>query len=229
MPVVSEVNGHIRHFWVASAPFVETYLIFVPEFCTSRAGERSAAQLTFFDADGIIVNEAEISALAGQAAVLEVGQFLGSCKLESGIRHAHLVLQSRDNAWAACRMTSGASASMLGLFTDINAEQTGFMPVVFSAVRHPVLCAVNYSGEDFDLRCQLFFGSRIPETELVVPGNGARLLALDVEFEQSLSKDAGKTLRAYLRFGVKGNGTGGIQLLELYPAPKNEEFVSGVG
>ncbi len=228
-----DVNDNTRHFWVASGPFVETCLIFIPEFSAKSSvggiGGRSEAQLSFFDADGTLVNEAEISALAGQPAVLEVGQFLGSCKLESGIRHAHMVLRSKDRAFAACRMTGGAGASMLGPLTDVNVDRTGFMPVVFSAVRHPLLCAINYSQEDFDLRCQLFFGSRIPETELAVPGNGARLLALDVEFEQSLSKDAGKTIRAYLRFGAKGNGTGGIQFFELYPAPKNEEFVSGVG
>lgn len=215
----------VQHFWVASGPFMESYFLFVPSLDSNSC----SARLSFYDADGARVNDSEVKGIPGHPMVLEVGQFLGSCKLESGLRHAHLVVENEGKAWAGCRLTSGSSASMTGSFTQVTPERTGFMPVVFSAARHPLLCAVNYSQEELHIRCQLFFGARIPETELVIAPNGARLLALDLEFEQSLPKEAGKTVRAYLRFGVKGAGSGGVQVFELYPGPKGGEFVSAVG
>jgi len=216
----------IKHFWIASGPFIESYLIFIPPQGLSTP---ASALLSFFDADGALANEAEITAVPGQPTVLEMGQFLGSCKLESGIRHGHLVVQSPSSAWCGCRLLSGASASILGEADVVSSQRAGFMPVVFSGSRHPLLCAVNHSQEEAHLRCQLFFGARIPETELTIAPNGVRLLALDVEFETSLPKDGAKSLRAYLRFGARGSGIIGVQVLELYPGPKNEEFVNAVG
>lgn len=219
-------SQHVKHFWVASGPFIESYLLWLP---SSKDAGASTALLSFYDADGSLVNEAELTSKAGNPTALEVGQFLGSCKLESGIRHAHLMVRYANPCWWGCRLISGASASMLGEPEIISGERTGFMPVVFSSSRHPLLCVVNHSQEEARLRCQLFFGARIPETELLISPMGVRLLALDVEFETSLPKDSAKTLRAYLRFGMHGGGVVGTQVFELYPGSKKEEFISAVG
>src|SRR4051812_34599375 len=73
------------HFWMCSSPFVESALFMVPR--TDCAG---SACLEVFDCDGARVNEIECSFPPGEVGSLELDQLMGSCKLESGIKHAYL-------------------------------------------------------------------------------------------------------------------------------------------
>lgn len=226
-----------RHFWVASGPFLETYLIFLaPPSCPGGVShaEGVSGQLHFFDADGTLVNETNLSLEPGRPSTLEVGQFLGSCKLESGIRHSHCIVNfpsapSFVSPWIVCRILSKTGATIVGEPDLVSNERNSFAPVVFSPVRRPLLCVINQEEEEIKLRCQLFLGSRVPEAELTVSPLGARLLSLDVEFENSLPQEPGKTVRAYMRLGMKGGGVAGVQLLEAYAGARNEQFVSAVG
>lgn len=216
-------STNCKHYWVTSSPFANSYLFVSP---LDPVADSLKCRLSFFDPDGFLCNEAAVLLRQGGSGVIEIKQFLGSCKLESGIKHAHLVLEADPKAFTLCRLLSKGGMCFLGDAQLASPNRSAFSPVVFGANRKTLLCIVNQSKDEAHLRIQLFCGSRVPETELILPALGSRVMGIEPEFEQFLLSENLKTHRGYLRFGVRGAATLGIQVLEAYGNENGEDFLS---
>jgi hypothetical protein len=210
------------HFWVSTFPYFESTLVITPPISATAA---TSSKLLFYDADGQLVNESIIETGAQSVTQLELDQFLGGCKLESGLKHAHLVVQSPLGSGHHCRIHGREYAALLGEPFPISAAKAGFFPLTFSADRSSLLAIINFGAAEANLRCRLFLGKRCPEVVWSIPALGSRVINLEVEFrEYTESKETARTqvqtgtreaqgAQAYLRVTTKSSGLG-VQLIE---------------
>src|SRR5262245_15442452 len=90
------------HFWIGTSRFFDTTLFLLRD---KRAGEGETV-LTVLDPDGQEINRLSVEASAEEPTIFEVDQFLGGCKIESGIRHAHVVVTAPPGVRALSRVHS---------------------------------------------------------------------------------------------------------------------------
>lgn len=217
--ILTPSGSSTSHFWVAAFPFVDTSLFFVPP--SPLNGAPGAATARLFDADGILANELTFEFPRGQLGVVEVENIMGGCKLESGCRYGHLVVNSPAGGNAFVRMHTREGAALVGEPTPLQADRSSFFPLTMDEGRSYFLAVVNYTSVAATLKCRLFCAKRSPETLLSIPGMGARLFSLEHEFADHASADVGKQVQAYVRLSTKSETTLGVQLIERIEA-KND-------
>jgi len=215
-----------HHFWIASGPFIESTLILAP---APLQGERMpcGGSLKFFDADGSLVNESEVQLTNEKIAVFELAQFLSSCKLESGIRHGHLFLESSGGLSPHVRFHTKDQAFFSESSCLISQHKSNFFPVTISPHQTSMLCLVNHGQSEVEVRCRLLFKKRSPETNITIPPMGAYLMSVDAEFADYIASDS-RTINAYLRIGIKGDGKAGVNLLQKMKLDNDRESYSMV-
>ena len=229
-PVASESEltveaRRVAHFWVCSSPFFETALI---SALSADGNSGSPAQLRFFDADGQLVNEVSIEAQPGQVSVLELDPLMGPCKFQSGLRHAHLEIDTPVRLVHQCRIHSGEGASMLGELVPVFNTRRVFVPLVFSASSSATVVLVNLGAEEAQVRGRLFCGTRSPEAVWTVAPRAVRLVNAGVEFAAYYEAGAEKRVQAYLRLGVRGDYQVGVQLVDRCSGSKEGNYFTGL-
>jgi len=216
-------SGIVSNFWVSAYPYFESTLF------VSAPPERSgAAQAIIYDPDGMLVNEVTISARPGQLGILEMGPLLGSCKIESGIKHAHLEVRSPPGFGHIVRLHTSSLATLLGEPVEISQRQTNFFPLTFAENKSLFVCLVNYAEREAKVRCRLYFGRRMPEVECIVPPLGCRLLDMNSEFSEYSVVAGGKERPGYIRLSSSIEQGCGAQLLEVSQAGKEGYIFSAV-
>lgn len=226
-------SGVSSHFWVSTFPYFETTLVITPPLYSlplfsSTSSSSITSRLFFYDADGKLINDSSLETSSGAVSMLELDQFLGGCKLESGLKHAHLIVRSPAGTGHHCRIQGREYAAMLGEPFRISAAKAGFFPVTFSTDRSNLLTLINYSMEEANLRCRLFLGKRCPEVVWSIPALGSRVINIEVEFREYAEAKEGQQLQAYLRVTTKSNGLG-AQLVERSESSSEQgAFVSGI-
>ncbi len=201
------------HFWVASYPFFETTL-FVLAPLQSCSDQSSQAEINVYDPDGELINEVSFGFPSNQVGALEVDQLLGACKLESGFKHAHLVIKSPQGTRHLCRLHAQERATLLGQPISVTDDQGVFFPLTLALNRTSLLCLVNYSDEIARVRCRVVSAKRSPEQILTIPARGARAVIIESLFPEMSQVEDGKRKTAYLRISAKEGHKVGAQLLE---------------
>lgn len=214
-----------EHFWVSTYPFFESTLFCVP---APSSLEPSHASLKIFDCDGALVNEAALSYGAGKVGVVELDAFLGGCKLESGLKHAHVIASGSSNVSFFCQLHAREAGAILGSTLNVYATQPAFYPITLSEERRNFVTVVNHGETASTIRCRLFCGSRTPEISVLVPGYGARIIGVESEFADCGVKAGEKQLQAYVRFSTKGESGLGVQLVERFSGSKENNFYQSV-
>ncbi len=208
-----------EHFWVASYPFFETSLCITPGRLRQddeRQGEDSPrSEIDIYDCDGELINSLKFQFPENEVGLVELDPFLGACKLESGLKHAHLVVRSQVKGVShQCRMISQEHAAILGPTFSMFPVLPVFFPVTFESGKSHLVVMVNYGLEPAPVRCRLFFGSRTPEVVVQVPGNGARIIGIEGEFSDCAEKAQEKSIQSYLRLTTRSESGVGCQLIE---------------
>ena len=216
------------HFWVASYPFFESTLFVLAPSATDQQGELSSS-IRIYDPDGAEINEISVGFRGAGVGVFELEQFLEACKLESGLKHAHVVVTSPFATRHWCRIHTRQGAAMLGEPVTVCDSEGAFFPITFARDRACLLCFVNYGEETARVRCRLFCGKRTPETFVAVPRLGARILVLQAQFPEFASIDEGRQLQAYVRLSTQEGQSVGVQLVENLNASKDGGVFSAVG
>lgn len=206
------MNGQRQHFWVASSRYFETTLFVVPTIDIEKSSSEPT-KISLFDSDGELFNELELRLEGGNHGCLELEQFLGACKLESGIKHAHAIVDPGAGARCVCRIHSREGASFMGEASRVTADRGAFFPTTISSGVSPYLALVNCGSVPTELRCRLFCGKRTPEIAVVLPGGGSRFIGIQQEFAAFLD---GESAQAYLRISTRSTAGIGAQLLESY-------------
>ncbi len=229
----AEPRSVATHFWISSYPFFESTLILLPgsprtlDAPKPIDGQRMSVALRVYDADGALVNDAQLEFPSNELQFFELEPLLGACKLESGMKHAHLVVESEEGTGVYCRMHTRESAALLGEPISVTPTQGTFFPLTFASDRANLLCLVNRGESEATLRCRLFVGKRSPEASWAVPAFASRVVNVEAEFREYALTEEGAQLQAYLRLGTKA-GDLGVQLIERTDGPKEAGFFTAV-
>ncbi|MDC0358234.1 hypothetical protein OAO01_05400 [Oligoflexia bacterium] len=218
------------HFWVCSFPFFETTLFILPPVCSEESSCTSTFEslVSFFDADGSLINEVSVVVPKAEIGVLEVDQCMGSCKLEGGLKHGHIVVTSAPGSKHFCRMHTGEGAALLGEPTVLQKEQSNFFPLTFSEEKSSFLCVVNHGEEEAHLKCRLFLGKRTPDFSCSVPAFGSRVFNVESEFSEYTDISEGQLIQAYLRLSSRGSQPVGVLLVERTDNEKDKGIFTSV-
>ncbi len=200
------------HFWVCAYPFVETTLFLVPPFPFEEAFTLPTS-IELYDADGNLSNEVQVEFPKGQVGIVELDTIMGGCKLESGMKHGHLVVRSPAGSSPYLRMHTREGAALMGEPAVLGADRSTFFPLTLDEGRSYYLTVVNHGKAQAALKCRLFCAKRSPETLISIPPLGSRVLSLDNEFAE-YSTESGKQLQAYIRLSTKSDTVLGVQLVE---------------
>ena len=218
----THAGERVAHFWVCSSPFIESALFMVPQ--TQGVG---SVRLELFDCDGGRINEVECSYPPGEVGVLELDQLLGACKLESGVKHAHIKVVS-NGVTPQLRMFSKTGAFLVGEPVEISSKRPTFFPLSFHERRVSYLCLVNQEDREVTIKCRLFCAKRMPEAYSVVPAFGSRMICLNTEFKDYLPIEGETLVPAYVRVSTGADNGCGIQLLEQVISSGAETYFGSV-
>ena len=206
-------------------------LFLCPQLDESQV-ESPPALIRLFDCDGGLVNELEMGSAGGNPAGIELDPLLERCKLESGLRHGHLMVEHAPEIRPVCRLQNRAGAVISGASLPITQAHAMFSPVCLSPERSSLVTLVNYGAVEAQVRVRLMFSSRSPDVIYSVPPFGAKVVCLEQEFFDVLvsgfGKPAGKKsepkeekpertfpeTRAYVRVSVRNEQHVGVQLIE---------------
>lgn len=217
----------VSHFWVASYPFFETTLLVLPPL-SLVGSELPLSSIKVFDPDGALINEVSFSFPADQIGILEVDPLLGACKIESGLKHARLVISSPFKTRHYCRIQTQDRSGLLGEPLPFCNEDGAFFPLTFSSERSSLLCLINNSAEVSRIRCRVLSNKRSPEVMLTVPARGARALVIESLFPEIARIEESKRRLAYLRVSTKEDQRVAAQVLERTRCGENRFVYSSV-
>lgn len=218
-PSAQDRDG-LHTFWVSTFPFFESVLTVVPP--NTQQNEWNL-KLSFFDPDGAPINAVEQLCPAFEPTIVALDQYLGGCKLESGFKHAQLVVSVPSGAFVSCRLQGLDTASFIGPLLTFTEDRAAFLPVTFSAERSYLIALSNFAGTESSVRCRLICGKRAPETVLQLPPRGSRLLSLSSTFPQFAIQEGGSAVQGYIRLTTRSEIGVGVQLIE------RTELVGGEG
>lgn len=215
-------NQDGEHFWVASYPFFDTALIITPPVLVSSDVQSDRwSQVDVYDCDGAQVNSVAVTFDPDSVATLQLDPLMGSCKLESGFKVAHIAAKSQlPGVKHRCRVVSHEHACLMGAGFSVLPIMPAFFPISFAPGKQNFITAVNYGPNEAAVRVRLFFGTRTPEILCTVPGMGARIISLETEFQDCAERATERSLQAYIRVTTKSDVGFGVQLLERTEGPK---------
>lgn len=221
-------QGSIFHYWVCSNPFFETTLFLVPAADCPHSDLSNGASVSLFDPDGDAVNELEVQFPAGTVGVVELNSLFGSSKLEGGFKHGHMVVRAAKGVKPLCRLNTRNQAAVLGEPRQLSAGRSSFFPLLFAESRSSFLALVNCGTEETTIKCRLFCGKRIPETDCLIPGLGARIISIEDEFPDYAVAEEDKKIQAYVRLGSKSAQPVGVLLFEQTKMLQEDDFYCSV-
>ncbi len=218
----------IAHYWVATYPYFETTLflsrgvggasVVDPSTTAPDSSSGGSVYLELHDADGMAINEAEVQLQPGATTALELDSLLGAAKLESGLKHAHLVVRAPVGVRTLCRIHNRMSASFMGAARLLAFQRSMFLPVSLGpepvlAGRSYLVCLVNTGLSAAVVKLRLQVGNRSPEGFVEVPPLGARVIDFTGEFRDALV-ELDRLCVVYARISTRADVPVGVQLIE---------------
>lgn len=227
---LAALAGTPQHIWAATYPFIDSVLFISQASLPPGSGHLPTvdAIIQAFDPDGDCINEIFLNVPLTPVCAFPVDQFLESCKLEGGIKHAHLVVRTNLQSRVLCRLQSNQGAVLLGEPTKIFGEQATFFPIQVSANQTTIFPLLNYGNTPAVVRCRLYIGKRSPETSLVIPPRGCRVLNIKSDFEDFFPEASERPTQAYVRLSTRSDRPVGIQMIETIPAKESGILLTAV-
>ena len=159
----------------------------------------------------------------------EIEPFLESCKLESGLKHGHLVVESDEPIRSFLRYNTADNATVVPGFTGVTEGASGFFPLTVSEERENLFVVLNPSDEPASVRCRLYRGNRKPEHTVLVPARGVRLVSVESVFREYFDADERSPQQCYLRVGTRATVPLRVQVLERNVVERERSLFSLVG
>ncbi|MBX7137474.1 MAG: hypothetical protein K1X83_05770 [Oligoflexia bacterium] len=215
------------NLWVSTYPFFESTLLFSFEEKLQAVGP-VPVQILFFDPDGSLFNEVQIELDPTRTGLLELEPFMGGCKLEAGLKHAHVEVRSLPGVRTTSRIHASTGACIMGAPCELTSRHSAFFPVLMSAERSPLMVLVNRSNIEAAIRLRLYCAKRMPEMQTSVPAHGARLVSVATDFPEFVPEEGARGVPAYLRISCLNGAECGVQLLDLAKQDKGQEVFTSV-
>ena len=180
-----------RHYWISTYPFFEASL-FLSSQVTFPAQDALVSEVTHcqvYDSDGNSINEFQVLTQQGGLSVLELDQFLAACKMESGLKYAHLVVRLPHGVEDQVRIHTRLGASVVGPAVRIADRGATFFPIDVRNERSHFVALVNQSLQSAVVKLRLYLGRRSPEELVTIPPLGARLVRVETVFGDCFSAE----------------------------------------
>ena len=145
---------------------------------TVELTDEESDECVIYDVDGVKANTVSVQFPCATVGVVQLEPFLAGLKLESGLQHGHVEVTSRAGTRHICRITSANGAMILGEPVMLRSRDNCFLPITLSTHREQMLVLVNAGTEVAQLTCRLFYGSRSPEWNIVIPPHGSKIISL---------------------------------------------------
>jgi hypothetical protein len=188
----------VIHHWVSTYPFFQTTLHLVT--CDGGGRGPSVVRVRLFDPDGALLRDEEV-VVTGDGCEVPLGGMMEGCKIESGFKHAHLVLHLPSGVRSFCRLVSPWTGTTLGPPEFVAPESAAFYPVDLSMGRPTLFALLNCAPGPVNVRCRLLHPAGQQETVRSVPGFGVRLASLSDDFD-GVAPLVGEV--GYVKFMVRG-------------------------
>ncbi len=174
----------------------------------SARGPGLEACLSFYDADGVQFNQTMLKVEEEeQATFLELEPFLEGCKLDAGIQHCHIKVESQEPHVASIRLFDQRRSFLLTPGARIEHGRSDFMPLRLSLEHFSILALVNSGEKELEIRSKLLLGKRSPELAIKLNALSSKVISIDTEFSEFVEALDGVQY-AYLRLGLLGEGGG---------------------
>jgi hypothetical protein len=170
---------------------------------------RTVTVLDLFDVEGMKVNSVEVEFPSQEVGVVELEPFIAGLKVEGGVHHGHLVVNSPPGTRHLMRFGLPTGAAVLRDPFLVRARESLFLPIGLGARREHLLALVNAGGDSAQVTIRLFFANRSPEWTVSVPASGVRLVPLEDELLAGSEEKGWEkgSVQGYLRFTPKHQST----------------------
>lgn len=187
-------------FWAVAAKGLQQSLLYMPAI---DAQPEEALLLSFHDCDGAVVNKAEILFPSARNCLFELEPLMGLLKLESGMRHGLVMLQSQSNGRVVSRYHSGQSVTLVPASQTIANLRQGLVPVNNQGRRETYLALTNCDDVTVEIKAKLLIGKRSPEVSWELPPFASRIINLNSAFTDAIGVEAGQISgRGYVRLST---------------------------
>lgn len=193
-------NKVIKKYWVAGFPYFESRAFFVPN--EIREGEESLVKMQVYDPDGAKINEITMVVNSTQPLVLDLENFMGDCKPESGLKYCLLVCEMDKCVDSYVRLQMKKSGSYESELKEFSEKTSLFFPLNFTKSKSSVLILANEIETPVKVCCKVLRGNRAPEKSVFLAPMSSRVVFLKDEFQDVLGDCEENTEQVYLRLSA---------------------------
>lgn len=218
-------DNSVTTFWVAVSPFFSSSLYILSY--GKQLGEKDTSFMTIYDPAGNIINRVRLDYVVGGVQRVEMDMLLGNCKLENGIRHAVVVINSPAKTKFACCFEQGGNRSFIGELKPFYSDSPCFLPVTFSKKMACFIPIVNFGKKFATVKIRLYMGSKTADTEVSLTTNATCLFCPDLEFAEffELANEDEKKI-CYLKITTRSDELLGVQQIDCAYVNDNIEYSS---
>ena len=222
-------NGYHLHFWAASEPFCGSTLRLYP----SIKGENVSGVIRFRNSHGECFNECTVATRNGKPLALYLDSLLEYCETESGFRHCHIEVISKEQCRGHVQVSTNVRSAFLQPLHSVSEVAHRSFPLSFSSTTSHVVMLVNPSDRQISVRSRLYLSSRSPEEAFVLGPYATVLFSPQVMFYSVFEQCMGhlqvdgsqETEQGYLRFATRSKSPFGVQILEEFSHASGERTV----
>jgi len=193
-PQVLSSQENAINFWIATYPLFEAFLYIFP-YADESEEKKVLVKLSFFDPDGACINNMQFEMNDFKPQKFNLDMFLGSCKLECGIRHGVLSLTASSKVACICQAISMEGMVVLSELKTRN--RSAFVSLSCTANSFSLIPTINITSNPLELSCRLICASNEQEQKIIIPPYGTKILTPEMSFFKFLSKNG--TRNAYLK------------------------------
>lgn len=199
----------MKQFWVPSYPFLDPSLIVVP-----GSTAPSITKLSFYDCDGELCNQANLIHENSVVQSIELDPLIVGCKIESGFRHANMIVENEDPQTNCFLRLAGSVRAFTSLpVTMIAQGSSGFFPFALNDGQSHILALLNSSSNSSQVKCRLYIGNRNPEETIEIPAYGTKVVHIESTFQEVCLPVLGTGTQGYIRITSRTQAQCGVQLL----------------
>lgn len=204
------------NYWVSTYPMFSSTL-YLSNVNSVIASENQSevknikVNLTFFDPDGAIFNSAEVEVPSTEITAINLVPFMGSAKLQAGIKHARLEVSGNAEILSCLRLYAKETQEVLEPMRFISKVKPDFFKLLFAVDRLSFLAIVNPAPVENTVKLKVFSAMEGLEVKLVVPPRGARVYEVASLFPKIISKREERSFPAYIRLITRAEESLGVQ------------------
>ncbi len=218
-------NRIIKKYWIMGYPYFESRIFFIPN--DIGKDYESLVKMKLYDQDGALINEIKMIVSSRSPLILDLENFMGDCKPESGIKYGSLLCEMDEFIGSYLKKKKKKVGVYVKELMDFNSKMPVFLPVNFSQTQSNVLMLLNEGNEEAQIEYRIIKGNRAPSRVLDLGQMNSRIIFLNEVFKDLINDFNDKNLDAYLKLTVlKGNLEVGAQIITYNSQAQEGDFFS---